>query len=340
MRTIVFDFYTEQPPWSEAYGWGTWICDISYYRYQDTPVTPDMIPYSVTKGVKKYDPKKLYLQSVYDGSYQYRNLVASTSDTLSRMVPTFDKREVFGKLNDDCAAQAKYVDCNTSMLLRELARLKTDTTQLAQMLRGKIDKKTLSSLFLSYKYGARLTVKDANLILDKVTDHLIGLVPKQNLYRVHSQTTFELPGSGIFLDQWQIECVSTIWYRPAPEWTLDRSLYNLVQWDIFPTFQNIWDFIPYSFVVDWFLDVESALKSLDNKAQWALCRVEENLETVKYTNRVDAGILSKHFTGELVFTMYNREVRETLMTRQFHFTPSLTATHHVAELTALVAQRL
>lgn len=338
--TTLFEFRTLQPNWHKIWGLGDWYCDVYHYNYQDTPLQPGQKYSHRSWNVRKYDPKKLYLQSAFDGEYQFRDLVAVTAETLARLVPRIDMRETFGSLNDECAASAKYVDCNTSMLLRELLRLKTDTTRLAQLLRGKIDIKTLSSLYLNYKYGARLTIKDANLILDKVTDRLFDLIPEQDLYRVHSRKTLSLPPSGIFLDDWSVECVSTIWYRPAPQWTLDRSLYNLMQWDIFPSFQNIWDFIPYSFVVDWFLDVEGALKSLDNQAQWALCQVVENAETVKYSNRVDAGILSKHFTGELTFTMYNREIKNTLTTRQFHFTPSLTATHHVAELTALIAQRV
>lgn len=268
----------------------------------------------------------------------FRDSVRNTCLTLSQRVPYINRQEIFGSLNDDNAAQCVYVDCNTPMLLKELIHLKEDTEALARLLQGKINTKTLADLYLSTKYGARLTIHDANVIMDKVTDHLTGLIPEYNVYRVHSRTSDTIKGSGIFSD-WQLECVSTVWYRPRPQWTLDRSLSNLIKWDLVPSLQNVWDFIPYTFVVDWFLDVEGALKSLDNQALWALNEVLECTETTKFSTVVDASIIDKRLTGQLTFTVYDRVVKPTLTYRQFHFTPSLDGFKHVAELSALIRQR-
>lgn len=273
------------------------------------------------------------------GDIMYRGAVQSTCMTLSTRVPPFNRQETFGALNDDIASQAVYVDCNTPMLIRELIRLKEDTTALAGILRGKIDSRALADLYLSTKYGARLTIHDANVIMDKVTDHLTGMIPEQEIYRAHSRSSLTFDGSGIFGD-WLVECVSTVWYRPRPQWTLDRSLSNLIKWDLGPSLQNVWDFIPYTFVVDWFLDVEGALKSLDNQALWALNEVLECTETVKYTTSVDASIIDRRLAGSLTFTVYDRTVKPTLTYRQFHFTPSLDGFKHVAELSALIRQRV
>lgn len=339
--TRIWVFKTPMPQYTELWGWGDWYCNIYTHEAVTGPLTSEAGWRLQNRNVRKRDPAICELSSISDDTRLNRSIVESTALTLSRLIPRFDHREVFGTLNDECAEQAVYADCNTSMLLRELLRLKKDSTALAKLVTGKIDHKTISTLFLSQKYGARLTVHDARLILDKVSDHLIGLVPKQDVYRVHSRKNFKLEKQGsLFLRDFDVTVVSNIWYRPAPQWTLDRSIYQLWQWDLFPTLQNVWDFLPYSFVVDWFLDVEGALKSLDNKFQWRLCQVLENTESSLYATSVDASILSKRFTGELTFTVYNRVCKPTLTARQFHFTPSLkNPIHHVAELTALIAQK-
>lgn len=344
-ETVVWCFSDPMPYYSDSYGWGSWYCDQYYPIFRTGPVTSEDLrkaPY-VQKGVRKYDPDFYVYRRLDPNASIYRGTVKTACQELSRHLPMFDEREVFGTLNDECASQARYVDCNTPMLMRELLRLKKDTTALVQLLGGKISHKTLSSLFLSQKYGARLTVRDAKLILDKVTDHLCGLMPPQDIYRVHSRKHLVLPKPGeVFLTDFECDVVSTIWYKPRPQWTLDRSIHQLAQWDMLPTLQNVWDFIPYSFVVDWFLDVEGALVSLDNKFQWQLCQVLENVESKHYETYVSGTtVFGTGVSGDLRFTVYNRKVQSQLTSRQFHFTPSLkNPIHHVAELGALIAQKV
>lgn len=319
-------------------GFKAWYTDLSWREdFHIEPDDPELHRYWSRKtGVKivsRHPAPTDISESVF------RDAVRSTCLTLSARVPYINRQEVFGSLNDDIASQAVYVDCNTPILLREFLHLKQDTEALARLLTGKIDTKALADLYLSTKYGARLTIHDANVIMDKVTDHLVGLIPQQDIYRAHSRDSFTCPGSGIFSD-WQVECVSTVWYRPRPQWTLDRSLSNLIKWDLGPSLQNVWDFIPYTFVVDWFLDVEGALKSLDNQALWALNEVLECTETTKFKTSVDASIIDSRLSGTLTYTVYDRVVRPTLTYRQFHFTPSINGFKHVAELSALIRQRV
>lgn len=344
-ETIVWSFGEPMPYFSDNWGWGDWYCDQYYPKFRTGPITLEDLsksPYFV-RDVRKYDPNLHSYRHLRPDKSIYRGTVVSACRELSRHMPTFDEREIFGTLNDECASQARYVDCNTPMLIRELSRLKKDTTALVQLLRGKISHKTIASLFLSQKYGARLTVRDARLIMDKVTDHLCGLIPDPDVFRVHSRKHMTLPKPGeVFLTDFEVDVVSTIWYKPRPQWTLDRSLYQLAQWDLLPTLQNVWDFVPYSFVVDWFLDVEGALASLDNRFQWQLCQVLENVESKHYETFVSGTtVFGTGVSGDLRFTVYNRKVQDQLTARQFHFTPSLTnPTHHVAELGALIAQKV
>jgi hypothetical protein len=41
------------------------------------------------------------------------------------------------------------------------------------------------------------------------------------------------------------------------------SIKKLMEWDVWPTLENTWDLLPFSFVVDWFLHVSTLLSNID-----------------------------------------------------------------------------
>lgn len=105
--------------------------------------------------------------------------------------------------------------------------------------------KDLSNIFLSVKYGLRLTLADLS---DLRTE--------------------------IFRDYKPIQTVTAV--VPAPYGTLRYTQYYqpfancskieeiLVRGDLLPDLSNLWDLIPYSFVVDWFLNIGDIAASIDN----------------------------------------------------------------------------
>lgn len=51
-------------------------------------------------------------------------------------------------------------------------------------------------------------------------------------------------------------------YSPYP-YLEGQILNDLFRWDIFPTFGNLYDWVPWSFVVDWFFPIGPALEAID-----------------------------------------------------------------------------
>jgi hypothetical protein len=58
---------------------------------------------------------------------------------------------------------------------------------------------------------------------------------------------------------------------------------KLIDWDVFPTFQNLWDLIPLSFVLDWFVDFEKYFDIVDQASYATWLQVLEVLSSTKTT---------------------------------------------------------
>lgn len=247
--------------------------------------------------------------------------------------------EDFAQLSDDCAANARYLDCNLPMLARELKNLRASTEAFVELFYGKINTKMLANVYLSSKYGARLTVRDARTVLTEL-DNRIG---QQELAgKVHSRTS-RVINVGVGTNRnvsWQYERVLTIAYHQNPWDVAQRCFHEAANWDALFSLQNIWDFIPYSFVIDWFLDVESALVRLDNQAYWHTLHVDTVVSSEKKTADLDASWFYPDAEGIITATFYDRKVSTIVPTGSPRLNPTLEFTNHVPELTALFRQRI
>lgn len=315
-----------------------------YYRLQGAQVTYDADDDTLASmPLRWYTNTPTHFTISESGKRSYRRVKDAILHTISKYYYPYkdnSESEDFAMLSDDCALNARYVDCNLPMLVRELTRLRTDTEAFVKLLASHKDTKWLSNVFLSSKYGARLTVRDARLVLDELYDQLI---PKVNLAdRVHSRTQRGVEcrvGENRSI-QWSVERVLTIDYHQNPWDVAQRCFTEAANWDAIFSLKNIWDFIPYSFVVDWFLDVEGALVRLDNQAYWHCLHVDTVISSQKKTADIDASWLLPDAEGTITATFYERKVSDLVPTGSPRFTPSLDFIHHVPELSALFRQRI
>lgn len=248
--------------------------------------------------------------------------------------------EDFADLADQCAANARYLDCNLPMLARELRNLRTSTEAFFNLFQGKLSTKTLANVYLSYKYGARLTVRDARAVLTELDNRITTRDSLKG--RVHSRVSRSIQqnvGSKRTIT-WYYDRVLTIAYHQNPWDVAQRCFHEASNWDALFSLQNIWDFIPYSFVVDWFIDVESALVRLDNKLYWHTLHVDTVISSEKKTADLDASWFYPDAEGIITATFYDRRVSTVVPTGSPRLNPTLAFTNHVPELTALFRQRI
>lgn len=120
-----------------------------------------------------------------------------------------------------------------------------------KLLKGWKNPKNWASAFLATKYGLPLTISDIGSLAASLRD----AYSKASLTKVSSSTNWSSNGAAY-------ECHYGIWCKPYDRY-LDSITAKLDLFDLNVTFKNAWDLIPFSFVVDWFIDVGNFLDHLD-----------------------------------------------------------------------------
>jgi hypothetical protein len=119
---------------------------------------------------------------------------------------------------------------------------------------------SLSQLWLAYRYQystTKLDVQEAAKFVRRYTD-LGGLARTISCRGI---ATHDIEGT-------TVTCRCSIDVTPKDVGILDRILRALSTYGLTPDFYVIWDMIPYSFIVDWFLPVSDILATLDADAMY------------------------------------------------------------------------
>lgn len=218
--------------------------------------------------------------------------------TFENWMPTTEPDDdpyLLGDATQKAADGARYFDGNTAVYLAELVKLRESLADLKRLLSGNVTLKSLSSLYLQGQYGLRLTLLDT-WELGKSLARAFDAVGVPKLFSVtRGRETSE--GTGHVAG-------CKLYYDPNTANGFARTVKGLMDWDLFPAFTNIWDIIPYSFVVDWFADVEGFLSAYDTHTYLSVLNVFSALYTYKKVWRAyfpgcalcgDGGVTVSHF---------------------------------------------
>lgn len=232
-----------------------------------------------------------------------------------------------------------------------------------------------SNLYLSAKYGTRLTVSDTEEIVkayrrfaraDGVLDFssLANTLTRikevydkafcslSSVVRARSKVKeFELDLRR-FIDPPEVSKVKyqtnvSIRYHNRRQ-DAQPVLNFLRQIDLYPTAVNIWDAIPYSFVVDWFIPVEELLEQVDVWEQLSWLDISSYTKSLKATCTASFHLQNYGLSGLVLgdqldyrVTFYQRLVTDQLDTPVWNTDEVIRnkSAKHVPELTALFVQR-
>lgn len=262
----------------------------------------------------------------------------SAFNRASKDYEPLDELFIWGDLCRRCANDAQALDLNSIEYLAELPALIPDLKRVLQLLRGKATLKTASKLFLSYQYGARLTVSDTMEIIKSIPRRVNSL-PHFRWVRATESVT---PAGGSLIVSNRKDLFNyKVYYDPRPS-EISQFANDLWSVGLFPSLKNSWDLIPMSFVVDWFVDVSNRLNSFDARTFWSTCRV---LNTVLSHKTVLEGVNADelfsrigHCSGRITMTRYTRWTSPTLVKPTF-FSDTPREFKNYAEAAALLISR-
>lgn len=270
----------------------------------------------------------------------------------------------YGELALECAEQLHYVDSNVLLLAIDvndwmhLHNLVKSVTNLPGWKRAYRVLKRIgragstvtfedffdvlrptASFYLFDKYGVQTMISD----LGRLKKGMVKFLDQNRLQRLHSRRVVMLaPGSALFRRFTAILTVETDSLPIDPASSLQWAIGEAKNWGAYPSLSNLYDMLPYSFVVDWFVGYGDMVKQCD-----AYLDTENyfSLHHAVASSKWEAGYSSAEVLpgspviGDIVYSHYTRWIMEELPLPPVNLPQGSGAINHGVESLALILQR-
>lgn len=224
-----------------------------------------------------------------------------------------------GDLTADCMKDIKTLDINTCTAVPGIINITKDIRSLIEAAEGHVSLKWIINVYLQMLYGTSNTIRDIRDLSAAFIDWAHGAVFGRNkTQRVHSSMSEDIPQYGSSFPQHHVTHTLSLEVE-----TLDNGLADacrkMMDLDVFPELGNIWDIVPYSFVIDWFLPLGDFLEQIDSRTY----RSTLNFVRGTYSRKTTASVhplrgVQAHLQGDATLVVYERvaltEIPEPILT--------------------------
>lgn len=255
----------------------------------------------------------------------------------TRLIPELEsaktplKGEDFGVLAQEASANVNRNQTNMIAFLRDLRNPKA----LVPKLKNLAKLKTHASNYLAINYGVLPTLSDLKEIM-------AALKSRQPYLDRHGWRTYTASRTSSS-EQNEITFSLTQRIKIAIE-DEDNDFVQLVNnvesSGFAPTLENIWDLIPYSFVIDWFINIGDFLERVDSRMR--LSRLNIRYATMSSKSSKAKRIIpsqSYPFDGTISLVQYTRWTTDHCPAPPLFFQNTNTVSNHWLEASALIIQR-
>lgn len=192
--------------------------------------------------------------------------------------------------------------------------------------------KWMGSSYLSYMYGSRMTASDIATISHELDPERVMDVYNRSFSTVHANNSvYGIDPKG------KIHAVRTknckIYYNPIDNRIkhLQLLLENL---GLAVNPENTWDMIPFSFVIDWFVNTGELVETQGAYQYASLLDVISVINSEKYVYTLSDQVFPG-WSGNMTITKYYRHVSSKLPQPRFDLKLQTNFLSHVAELSAI-----
>ena len=260
------------------------------------------------------------------------------SQSLFSAPPTLLTEEEFGDLCQAAVDNINYVDINTVAYLKDLKDFGSELQAIAKLVSNPTNPKAWANLFLNYNYGSRLTIADTFKLINGIINCSRTIVKARKkawrTCRARKSSTVVHPTLGC---QGNRLSNYKVYYKPYDQGVMS-FVHKMAAWDLLPTAANLWDFMPYSFVVDWFVDIGGMLESIDSAAQATSLDVVGVLYSTKDTYQLNFDLPGQQVLGA-TYTVYARRWSRRLHPPPPRLEASDGFLHNIPQLLAILIQR-
>jgi len=278
------------------------------------------------------------LAKVVDGSLAIPANLTIVKFTKSEVFPR-DLNPDWGSLASNVYSTFKTWDNNGGAYVRDFLALGVQARETFSLFKDLVISKNpvsflkdLADLFLSFRYGWCLTMRDT-----------VSLV-KADYERVCSPKGLKSSSSSSYpVGDASVTARIAVYANPYSDIVsdLDRWL-KLMDFDA--SLENLWDLVPFSFVVDWFIDLGSLLGRMDQLRDIDSYRIRLTGRSIKARRTLPASYLSglRGALGAVTCSYYKRTYTRTsiLPSLASYSSPSQSGFQHWLEAISLIVQRL
>lgn len=223
---------------------------------------------------------------------------------------------LWGELAQEAIKSMDILDFNGLMYLQEMKNIRSLLPPIKDIRKlTSLNPKAFANVYLWLRYGVKLSIRDTKLLISKlpaIFSMSQEFKDKKNRLRARANRTV-YDGER----DWKVSQSIRILCDSYPE-NLVKSgrvfdaLYSL---DLVPTLENIWDMIPYSFVVDWLIPVSSLLDNLDTRGRLQSFTIHACTRSIRYeSDRTLKDTLTVMAVGHVVDVHYKRMVSTSIPT--------------------------
>lgn len=253
-------------------------------------------------------------------------------EALSHRSSLRDRQLHYGDLATQAVEKMDRIQTNMISFLADLR----DPSSLVLKLRNLRNLKTYANALLTVKYGILPTVSD----LKEIVNAFQATKPylDKNGFETYSashvvEDQFADYISGDLRQQIKIAIKNE-----------DRGLLALSEGlnsiGLMPNFSNIWDLVPYSFALDWFVGVGDLLERVDTDMRLSTLDIRYCTMSRKLTMQMDLSKMpNSPFTGTIQWVQYHRWVSDQCPVPPLSLQATNTVSRHWLEAGALIIQR-
>lgn len=260
---------------------------------------------------------------------------------------TADYQRYWGSITQQAVDSASLLDINGLSFCKDLLEWKKLLPDIRSLKRLKRDPKAWANLYLYLRYGLSLTVKDSKEVYDKFVKPLMAMkfAPKKGYHRVRAGKNLILSDKKNASRVWNVSMRTRIIYDPWPgeyRWGWE-NLEALRSLDLYPTAENLWDLIPYSFVLDWFIPISDWLHHMDSELRLQTYTIHCVTNSLKFTSEAPLPPLAGfNCSGKLTEVYYSRSVSRSCDIGSFSWTNETNSgsPRRAIDAAALIAQRV
>jgi hypothetical protein len=275
-------------------------------------------------------------------AYESRNLPNISTQSFrgwinTRVIPSFEdiefslKGTTFGELAQTASQKVNRNQVNMIAFLRDLKNPKA----LVPKLKNLRKLKTHAGNYLGMQYGILPTIDDLKSIVAafKARQPYLDRHGFKTYNAVHSDSKSQ--------DDISLELEQRIKIAIEDEDNEFVEFANSVDSSGFaPTLENIWDLVPYSFVIDWFINIGDFLERVDICLRLSRLNIRYATMSQKSTKMKQIKASQVYpFVGTIQMVQYSRWTSDQCPVPSFFFHNTPTVSNHWLEASALIIQR-